>query len=95
MSEGGTVVYRLGDGAYSSEVPTAMEVGQYEVSYMIQGDEGRPDSSESSVKVTILPDNWDGITVIDVPVVDDTYYISTSAQLAGLVKLVEDDGFSG
>ncbi len=95
VSEGGTALYRLGDGEYSSNIPTASEVGKYDVYYKIQGDSERPDSKELSVEVTILPEKWDGVTVDDVPVVDDTYYIYTSAQLAGLVKLVDEGGFSG
>lgn len=95
VSEGGTALYRLGDGEYSSNIPTASEVGKYDVYYKIQGDSERPDSKELSVEVTILPEKWDGVTVDDVPVVDDTYYIYTSAQLAGLAKLVDEGGFSG
>ncbi len=49
----GTVQYKLGDGSYSTAVPTATAVGSYTVYYKVVGDANHNDVDESSVKVTI------------------------------------------
>ena len=50
----GTIVYRLGtEGEFSTEVPTAIEPGDYTVYYKIIGDANHEDSEVSSVIATI------------------------------------------
>ena len=50
---GGTVQYKLGDGAWSTAIPTATEVGDYTVYYKVVGDANHNDTAEKSVTATI------------------------------------------
>lgn len=49
----GTIMYRVNNGEFSSEVPTEMEVGKYTVTYYIKGDDNHEDSAYKSVNVEI------------------------------------------
>lgn len=59
VTEDGKVFYRLGtDGTWTNTVPTAKNVGEYEVYYYVDGDDNHSDSGSAeeplgSVKVTI------------------------------------------
>ena len=37
-AQGGTVLYRVNDGAWSEEIPSATEVGTYQIAYQVEGD---------------------------------------------------------
>ena len=51
---GGTLMYRLGDsGAFSDEIPTGTDAGDYTVWYYVKGDGDHSDSAPAAVKVTI------------------------------------------
>lgn len=50
---GGTIEYKLGDGAWSKAVPTAKDAGNYTVWYRVVGDSNHNDIAEKSVAVTI------------------------------------------
>ena len=50
---GGEMQYKLGNGAYSTTIPTATDAGAYTVYYKIIGDENHNDVSEASITVTI------------------------------------------
>lgn len=50
----GTVQYKLNDGEWSTNVPTATEAGEYTVYYKLVGDKNHKDVAEASVKVAIL-----------------------------------------
>lgn len=52
---GGEMQYKLGNGAYSTTIPTATDAGAYTVYYKIIGDENHNDVSEASITVTIKP----------------------------------------
>lgn len=53
-SEQGTVLYRLGSsGEFSENIPTATEVGTYEVNCKIAGDESHVDSEIKTISVSI------------------------------------------
>lgn len=55
-SETGTLMYELGeDGEYSTQVPTAVETGEYVIYYYVKGDANHDDSGEYSVSASIIP----------------------------------------
>ena len=49
----GTIMYKLDDGEWSEEVPSALEAGIYTVSYKLVGDGNHEDIKEKSFMVTI------------------------------------------
>ena len=49
----GTMQYRLGNGAWGTDVPTATNAGSYTVYYKVVGDKNHNDVTEKSVSVTI------------------------------------------
>jgi hypothetical protein len=50
---GGTLQYKLNDGAYSTDIPEASAVGSYTVSYKVVGNDNWNDVDETSEDVTI------------------------------------------
>ena len=50
---GGTMLYRCGDSEWSTQIPTAKNVGEYTVWYKVQGNTEYADVAEQSVTVTI------------------------------------------
>ena len=52
-TEGGTMQYRLDNGTYSIELPTAVNAGSYTVYYRVVGDATYNDTAEKSITVTI------------------------------------------
>ena len=65
-AEGGTVYYAIGtsrkdepeDSTYSTEIPTAIELGGYYVWYKVKGDQNHNDLPASRVKVVIAEKPW-------------------------------------
>ncbi|MBQ3295638.1 MAG: hypothetical protein IJH00_04050 [Erysipelotrichaceae bacterium] len=53
----GTIMYKLDDGEWSSEIPQATEPGIYTVSYKVVGDQNHCDVVEESVMVVIEQKN--------------------------------------
>ena len=49
----GTIEYKLGTGAYSTEIPTATDVDSYEVYYKVTGDSNHNDVAETKLTVSI------------------------------------------
>ena len=52
-ANGGTVQYKLGDGEWSTDIPTATAVGSYTVYYKVVGDANHNDTAVNSVTATI------------------------------------------
>ena len=52
-ADGGELQYKLNDGAYSKDLPTAQNAGDYTVYYKVVGDDEHEDSVEQSLTVTI------------------------------------------
>lgn len=50
---GGTYYYKLGDGEYSTTIPSAKDAGSYTITYYIKGDGNHLDSAETEITVTI------------------------------------------
>ena len=50
---GGELQYKLGNGTYSTDIPTATNAGSYTVYYKVVGDDNYNDVAEQSVGVTI------------------------------------------
>lgn len=50
---GGSMQYKLGDGAWQQTVPTATDAGTYTVWYRVVGDNNHYDTAEQSISVTI------------------------------------------
>ena len=50
---GGTLYYKLNNGTYSKDLPTAKNAGDYTVYYKVVGDDDHEDSAEQSFTVTI------------------------------------------
>ena len=61
---GGTMLYRLVDGSYSTAIPKGKNAGTYTVYYMVQGDGNHNDSAVGQLDVTISPKKvtFSGIT---------------------------------
>ena len=55
QAEGGELQYKLGNGAYSTDIPEATEAGNYTVYYMVVGDKNHNNVSEARITVTIAP----------------------------------------
>lgn len=51
--EGGDMLYKLENGTYSTELPTATNAGTYTVYYKVVGDASHNNTEEKSIKVTI------------------------------------------
>lgn len=52
-TSGGTMQYKLGDGSWSTAVPTATNAGTYTVWYRVQGTEAYEDVAEASIQVVV------------------------------------------
>ena len=54
-AEGGTLLYKLGEGAWNAAIPTALTVGDYTVTYKVEGDDTHADliPADNSINVTI------------------------------------------
>ena len=54
VADGGTMQYKLGDnGTWSSDIPTAINAGEYTVYYKVLGDDNHSDIAEENVTVGI------------------------------------------
>ena len=51
--EGGDMLYKLDNGIYSPELPTAVDAGDYTIYYMVKGDPDHNDTAEQRITVTI------------------------------------------
>ena len=98
VTEDGKVFYRLGtDGTWTNTVPTAKNVGEYEVYYYVDGDDNHSDSGSAeeplgSVKVTIAKKT---VTVSGITAEGKEYDGNTGATIstenATLAGLVDGD----
>ena len=73
----GTIEYKLGDGAWSSTIPSQTNHGNYTVYYRIVGDASHADNSGSSVDVTI---NKADATITSAPTAMEGLAYTGSAQ---------------
>ena len=69
---GGTLVYKLGDGEYSAELPTATNAGSYTVYYKVIGDSNHNDTDEQSFEVTISQKVVSPAIILTTPVPNQT-----------------------
>ena len=51
----GKVMYKVGDGEWSEEIPEATEAGEYTISYKVVRGEGHGETDVQQLKVTIIP----------------------------------------
>ena len=67
--EGGVMLYRLENGEYSAELPTAISVGTYTVYYKAHSDDNHLDSSELSLVAQISQSTgtWEGEGTAEAP----------------------------
>lgn len=49
------MMYKVGDGEWSEEIPEATEAGEYTVSYKVVRAEGHGETDVQQLKVTIAP----------------------------------------
>ena len=89
-AEGGTLLYKLGEGEWGTSIPTALSVDDYTVTYMVQGDATHADliPADNSIAVTIHKPT-PTITGNADPQHQDTYY---STFYYGLFKYVIPEG---
>ncbi len=65
-ADGGTLYYALGDDAktapadesYATAIPTATQIGNYYIWYMVKGDSNHNDLSASCIKITMADQGW-------------------------------------
>ena len=50
---GGTLQYKLNDGTYAAEIPTAVNAGTYTVTYQVVGDANHNDAAGTTLTITI------------------------------------------
>ena len=74
---GGTLYYKLNNGTYSKELPTAQDAGDYTVYYKAVGDDDHEDTEERSFTVTIQK------AIITVKAKDQTAYVGDKAPVLG------------
>ena len=74
---GGTLSYKLNNGTYSKELPTAQDAGDYTVYYKAVGDDDHEDTEERSFTVTIQK------AIITVKAKDQTAYVGDKAPVLG------------
>ncbi|MCI8404812.1 MAG: hypothetical protein HFE49_07925 [Clostridia bacterium] len=53
LTSGGTMMYKLDNGEYSEDIPTATAAGTYKVSYMVKGNNNYNDTAAGEVSITI------------------------------------------
>ena len=52
-ASGGTMYYKVGNGSWSTSIPTATNAGTYTIYYYVKGDSNHNDTGSSSVSTTI------------------------------------------
>lgn len=52
-ASGGTMYYKVGNGGWSTSIPTATNAGTYTIYYYVKGDSNHNDTASSSVSTTI------------------------------------------
>ena len=57
VATGGTMLYASESGGFSESIPTGIEAGTYNVSYMVAGDDNHKDFGPASVQATIAKAN--------------------------------------
>lgn len=73
-ASGGTMQYRLNDGVYSTDLPTATDPATYTVYYKVIGDNNHNNVAEASVSVTIAAPSGVDITANQDPQNAGVYY---------------------
>ena len=96
--EGGMMQYRLDNGAYSPDLPTATNAGIYTVYYKVVGDASHNDVAEKSLKVTIAKASLSGtpaytlITSIGKTLADANLTAGDIKPENGQIKWVDENG---
>ena len=96
--EGGIMQYRLDNGAYSPDLPTATNAGIYTVYYKVVGDASHNDVAEKSLKVTIAKASLSGtpaytlITSIGKTLADANLTAGDIKPENGQIKWVDENG---
>ncbi len=90
--EGGVMLYRLENGEYSAELPTAISVGSHTVYYKAHSDDNHLDSSELSLVAQISQPtgSWEGEGTAEAP-----YLIKTVKDMNLIALKMEDTDYSG
>lgn len=76
--DGGTWMYKVGDGKWSDQLPTGLDAGTYDIFYKVVGDDNHKDSTEGQLTVTIAKK---AVVVSGITAEDKTYDGNTSAVL--------------
>lgn len=82
VTNGGTIMYKLDEGDWSTEIPTAAEVGNYTVYYRVDEDNNFNAAEEASINVRI--DKADTIVTSDAINVqyNDSFIINAKVEIA-------------
>ena len=84
----GTMKYRLGDsGAFTTDIPTAINAGTYTVYYMVAGDSNHNDTAAKSVTVTIKAKTVSDPTII----VNGGPFVYTGSEIKPEVTVKDGD----
>ena len=68
--DGGTWMYKVGDGKWSDQLPTGLDAGTYTISYKVVGDDNHKDSAEGQLTVVIAKK---AVVVSGITAEDKTY----------------------
>ena len=89
QAEGGELQYKLGNGAYSTDIPEATEAGNYTVYYKVVGDANHNNVSEARITVTIAPLSGNDV-VTSGDVTASTQPDDTINQLSGVEQFTDE-----
>ena len=77
--DGGTWMYKVGDGKWSDQLPAGLDAGTYDIFYKVVGDDNHKDSTEGQLTVIIAKK---AVVVSGITAEDKTYDGNTSAVLS-------------
>ena len=78
QTKDGKLVYKVNGGEWSETIPNGLDVGTYEISYKVVGDDNHKDSAEGQLTVTIAKK---AVVVSGITAEDKTYDGNTRAVL--------------
>lgn len=80
----GTIEYKLNDGNYSTDLPSATDAGVYKVYYRLIGDKNHFDIAEKSINVTIKKKTDSILLVENITTYNGSEHLATVSSESGL-----------
>ena len=93
-TNGGTLQYKLGDGEYSTTIPSAKNVGSYTIYYKVVGNDSWNDVQEESLQVSIAKTDLE-ITAKDTVITYGDEPTNSGVNYSGFVNNETNDDLDG